>query len=135
MGQLLAGGELLTDATVGIESKFVNWMQSNPVKGFLVVAAATALIVAAVVLTVATAGVAAPLDVAFEELLVDEVVEVATEDAATDAAGDLAEPAIEAAEGALPDPAGPDYFEFVPETPATDIWGNAVTISNYVFAG
>jgi len=134
-GQLGGDGTGYTTCTFDLESQFVNWLQSNPVKGFLIAAAAVALIVAAVALTVATAGAAAPLDAAAAELVADAVVEVIAEDAATDAAGDLAEPAIEAAEGALPDPAGPDYFEFGPATPATDIWGNAVTISNYVFAG
>ena len=134
-GQIGGDGTGYKTCTFDLESKLVNWLQTNPVKGFLVVAAVTALIVAAVAVTVLTGGAAAPLDAAFEELIADEVVATLAEDAATDAAGDVVEPAIESADGALPDPAGDDYFEFTDQTPQTDVWGNAVKLSNYIFLG
>ena len=146
-GQIGGDGTGYKTCTFDLESKFVNWMQSNPVKGFLVVAAATALIVAAVALTVATAGAAAPLDAAAAELVADAVVEVVAEDAATDAAGDVVGAEVDAGAGALPDPAGPDYFEFQesdgyinptsndpgPTGRLANYWADAEIISNYVF--
>lgn len=111
-GQLGGAGTGYKTCTFDLESSFVNWLQTNPVKGFLAAAAVTALIVAAVAVTVATAGAAAPLDAAVTELVADALVEVVANDAAADAAGDVIGAEVDATAGAVPESAGPDYFEF-----------------------
>lgn len=111
-GALDGAGSAYRTCTFDLESKLVNWLQSNPVKGFLVIAAAAAVIAVAVVLTVATAGAAAPLDAAAAELVADAVVDVVAEDAAEDAAGDVVAAEVDAVGGAVPEAVGPEDMEF-----------------------
>lgn len=111
-GALDGAGSAYRTCTFDLESKLVNWLQSNPVKGFLVIAAAATLIAVAVVLTVATAGAAAPLDAAAAELVADAVVDVVAEDAAEDAAGDVVAAEVDAVGGAVPEAVGPEDMEF-----------------------
>ncbi|MFM7735425.1 MAG: hypothetical protein ACKPBU_05510 [Alphaproteobacteria bacterium] len=112
-GQIYGDGTGYNTCTFDLDSTFDNWFLSNPVEGFLLIEATTAAIVIAVAATVALGPLAAPVDGAVGELIVGGLVDVAGEGAAGDGAAALdeaAQPQINQAAGAQPNPVNAEFF-------------------------